>query len=400
MVIWLRFLFSLSSVAALPATQPSPDYSIENSTIATSPADWHFAQSRAALLPVNPPRIVITTQQIQTNGPHDYRDLLLVQSSDFGGTWSPPTRIESLARRHEADNTDRVIGDPCPQWHAATHKLLVTGKTFGFRDGATEDRSLERVAYAVYDPATDRWSDLHTLTLPPTDHANHPILEPNAGCCQRVDLPDGQTLLPVRYRASADNPAYTSTVARCRFDGATLTYLDHGSELTIARDRGLYEPSLCHFANRFFLTMRADHAGFVSASDDGLHFSEPREWTFDDGQPLGSYNAQQHWLVHGDQLYLAYSRRDASNANVFRSRAPLFIAQIDPQRLCVLRSTERVLMPNTGLDLSGGFGVAEISPTEIWVTNSELNYPKNRANEPNHILLARIRWPKSNEPTP
>jgi hypothetical protein len=61
-------------------------------------------------------------------------------------------------------------------------------------------------------------------------------------------------------------------VARCRFDGETLTYLEHGTELNIPRDRGLYEPSLTEFEGRYFLTLRADHSAYVTSSKDGLKF--------------------------------------------------------------------------------------------------------------------------------
>ena len=36
--------------------------------------------------------------------------------------------------------------------------------------------------------------------------------------------------------------------------------------------------------------------GYVTSSDDGLHYAPIRPWTFDDGTELGSYNTQQHWV--------------------------------------------------------------------------------------------------------
>jgi hypothetical protein len=90
--------------------------------------------------------------------------------------------------------------------------------------------------------------------------------------------------------------------------------------------------------------MRADHSAFVARSDDGLRFELFIEWKFDDGQVLGSYNTQQHWLTHNDTLYLIYTRRGANNDHVMRHRAPLFIAEVDPVRLCVRRATERILV--------------------------------------------------------
>ena len=63
-------------------------------------------------------------------------------------------------------------------------------------------------------------------------------------------------------------------------------------------------------------------------------------------------------------LYLIYSRRGANNDHVFRNRAPLFIARVDPERPCVLRATEQILMPETGLDLAAGFAPADVGPGE------------------------------------
>ena len=289
------------------------------------------------------------------------------------------------------------MGDICPQWHAATQTVLLTGKTFGFRPdpGATgdrDDRSFERVAYAVFSPSKGTWTEMKTVTLPEKDHAGRPILEPNSGCHQRVDLPNGEILLPMRYRANPESRQYTTMVARCTFDGNTLTYREHGSELTFEGKRGLYEPSVVKFGDRYFLTMRADESAFVSVSDDGLNYSDPVEWKFDDGAVLGNYNSQQHWIVRGNTLYLVYPRRGANNDHVFRHRAPLFIARVDAKKLNVIRASEQVLMPETGVDLAGGFGVVDYGNRETWVVSTEMGFPQDRRQEPNRVLLARILW--------
>jgi hypothetical protein len=198
-----------------------------------------------------------------------------------------------------------------------------------------------------------------------------------------------------RYRADPASRQYTSFVARCTFDGESLVYREHGSELTFPGKRGLYEPSLAQFGGRFFLTMRADESAFVSVSNDGLKFTAPIEWTFDDGTVLGCYNSQQHWIAGGDALYLIYPRRGANNDHVMRNRAPLFIARVDTEELRVLRSTEQVLLPETGLDLAGGFGVVDYGPKETWVVSTEMGFPKNRSDEANRVLLARILWNES-----
>lgn len=377
-----------------------PVFRIEQSTVQTSMGEHHWSQSRAALIPGNPTRVIVTTQQNEKRGAHGYRDVFVTETVDGGRTWNAPKRIDVLARAAGADGKERVMGDICPNWHAKTGVVLATGKTFGFRVGAKateaqDDRSLERVAYAVYSPEKDEWTGMKEMVMPEKDHSGNKILEPNAGCNDPVFLPNGEVLLPVRYRADPKTRQYTTVVARCQFDGEALTYVEHGSELTYAGRRGLYEPSVTSFGGRFYLTMRADESAFVSVSDDGLNYTEPKEWTYDDGKVLGSYNTQQHWVTHGETLWLIYTRSGAGNDHVFRHRAPIFIAQVDEKKLCVLRATEQVLMPETGVDLGGGYAALNVGEDETWVISTEMSFPKGREDEDNRIRMARIIWKKS-----
>ena len=382
---------------ALCSSLVAADYRIERSTVLTSTGDYHWSQSRAALIPGDPARVIVTTQEIEKRGSHGYRDIFYTETTDNAKTWSAPKRVDNLGRKRSPLGVEMVMGDLCPQWHAATKTVLVTGKTFGFRkdakpNEAKDDRAFECVAYAVYSPATNEWSGLKIMAMPERDHAGHPIIEPNAGCNQRCDLPNGDVLLPVRYRADAKQRLYTTVVARCGFDGGALTYREHGSEMSITVPRGLYEPSVCQFKDRFFLTMRAEKTGYVARGRDGIHYEPIMEWKFDDGQPLGSYCTQQHWITHGDGLYLLYTRRGANNDHIFRHRAPIFIAQVDPDKLHVLRATEQVLMPEAGVDLGGGFAPVVVNERETWVISSEMAFPKGRQDQSNRVLLAKIIW--------
>lgn len=388
----LVFLAGISLAPAASTPPPRPAYRVEVETIVRGYDKHFYTQSRPALIPGNPARIILTAQETDPTTTHGYRDLYDLQSSDGGLTWSAPRRIDSLRRARMPEGHDFVIGDVCPQWHEPTKVVLATGKTFGFLGGTKEDRGLERVSYAVYTPQTDAWSELRLLELPKTDREGKPILEPNSGCHQRFDLPDGDILLPIRYRKDPAVRHYTTIVARCRFDGRKLTYVEHGSEFLIPRDRGLYEPSVHGFQGRYFLTMRADHSAFVARSANGLDYEPFAEWTYDDGQVLGSYNTQQHWVSHGDQLYLTYTRRGANNDHVMRHRAPLFIAQVDPEKLHIIRATERVLIPENDADIGAGFGVLDVSPKETWVVTSEL--PTKGTRNYNRVLVAKIFWAK------
>jgi hypothetical protein len=167
----------------------------------------------------------------------------------------------------------------------------------------------------------------------------------------------------------------------------------------------LVEPSLARFGGKFYLTLRNDAAGYVATSTDGLNFDSPRLWRWDDGTDLGNYNTQQHWVTHRDGLFLVYTRRGASNDHVIRHRAPLFIGQIDAEKLVVRRSTERILVPDRGARL-GNFGVTEVSPDETWVTVAEwmqtfspqLIIPvDNPRGADNSVFAARIQWQHPND---
>jgi len=160
--------------------------------------------------------------------------------------------------------------------------------------------------------------------------------------------------------------------------------------------RGIHEPSLTRYAGRYWLTIRSDDSAFVTTSEDGLNYEPLAEWKFDDGAVLGSYNTQQHWVTHSGGLFLVYTRRGANNDHIFRHRAPLFMARVDPERKVVIRSTERVLLPERGVPM-GNFGANNITPEETWVSVGENMWPyagkppTDRGAE-GALLIARIRW--------
>ena len=165
-----------------------------------------------------------------------------------------------------------------------------------------------------------------------------------------------------------------------------------------AGGRGFVEPSLAHVQGTYFLTLRNDAAAYVTTSSDGLHFQPVKKWTFDDGQDLGSYNTQAHWLAHSDGLFLTYTRRGANNDHIARNRAPIFVAQVDPEKLQVLRKTERALLPERGVML-GNFGATAITPDESWVTDSEyiLTGKPHAKGADGTTWLGKVQWSQPNQ---
>ncbi len=369
----------------------------ELTSISGRDREWDWWQARTAFVPASgggkgrQSMWITTMSETGRGGVHNFHDIYQAVSRDEGKTWSVPAVIPSLKRARQADGYEVCAGDFWPTYHAGSGKVIATGKTFNFEGGTKENRRRERVSYAVMNPADGSWGPLRFLEMPEKDHRGHVIMAANAGNTQRVDLPNGEILLPVRYMADPGKFNYTSVVVRCRFDGERMAYVEHGTELNIPRDRGLYEPSLTRHGEWFYLTLRADHSGYVTRSRDGLVFEQIREWTFDDGKPLGNYNTQQHWVRIGEGLFLLYTRRGAGNDHVFRHRAPLFIGQVDPDRLCVIRRTERILLPEQGATL-GNSGVCQISDHESWITCGEgLLRLGKRKDGLNKVHVVRVR---------
>ncbi|MCH1409828.1 MAG: glycoside hydrolase [Verrucomicrobiales bacterium] len=404
----VRFaLFLTASLLTGISCLADPLYQIEHTT-ATQGFDKKmcWVHARAGAMPgKDGPTVVMTTQKLQLSGSDIFYAIHSLHSKDLGATWTTPAEQSTFARVpfsfREKKDLEMTVCDFWPKWHKASGKLLGTGHTVVYENNRVMHVRPRATPYAVYDPDNNTWSEWKTIKLP-----DEPKFEnAGAGCVQRTDLANGEILLPIYFKA-LEAPHYTVTVLRCRFDGEEMTYLKHGSELSIPIKRGLYEPSVTQFSDRFFLTMRNDDHGYVSVSDDGLNYSEPKRWTFDDGSNLGNYNTQQHWVSHSDALFLVYTRRGASNDHVFRHRAPLFIARVDPDKLTIIRDSEQVLVPEKGARL-GNFGVTEVSPNETWVTVTEwMQAPGPNYHDPtpliergadNRIWVAKLKWQKPNK---
>lgn len=402
------------------AAQPPEPFRIQLDTItegyegrpydATS-RQYMQARSGIVLRPDGVPWVVTTMSPTKIGASDVYFELHEMRTEDLGKTWLGPIRHpETLGRRAatspEGKPTEEAVVDFWPKWHAKTGKLLGTGQSEPY---VTDKQPIldgwHAVAYSVYDAEARAWSAWDTLPTP----AAGMKLGCAAGCTQRVDLPNGEILLPVSCGIKGTRgsewgwPVFETVVLRCGFDGRRLQVLEAGEPLALRKNRGLYEPSLAVFQGRFYLTLRNDDAAYVATSDDGLRFGPIKAWTFDDGADLGSYNTQAHWVTHSNALYLVYTRRGARNDHIFRHRAPLFIAEVETDRLCVKRATERVLIPERGAAY-GNFGVCDVSERETWITECEYmdaggrRLPvDNPGNARARVYAARIIWTEPNE---
>ena len=338
-----------------------------------------WVHPRAGMIPGDygqtgdPFTVVLTMHELRISDSDCYYPIHDMRTDDGGKTWTGPTsQTAAFGRRPMPGRVEEAISDFWPTWHAKTEKLLGTGHTVRYRDDTLIPLPHPRATtYSVYDPRTRQWSPFQKLATPDDEL----FFMEGAGSTQRVDLENGDILLPsytglretAKGRFSFQGIAF---VMRCSFDGRTLKYIEHGDTLTLPTGRGFTEPSLVRFGEQYLMTLRNDEHNYVGVSKDGLHFGDVRRLKFDDGSNLGSYNTQTHWLTLGGRLYLVYTRRGADNDHIVRHRAPLFIAQFDPDRLRVIRNTERIAVPERGARL-GNFGITMISDNESWITVAE-----------------------------
>lgn len=374
------------------------DFSIRLETVLEhDDGEFLWFHPRVAAVPVadGPPAVVMTLQKhLQVSD--FYSGLSVMRSTDLGRAWTGPNARPELEWLREPNGIILAVADVTPGWHAPSGKLIAVGTRVRYSPKGQQLKDKPRAhqtAYAVHDPGNGQWSRWKILEMPAGEKFNFA----RSACAQWLVEDDGTVLLPFYYGPSATEP-YSVTVVQCSFDGSELRYLRHGTEFSLNVERGLVEPSLVRFAGRYYLTIRNDLKGYVTAGDDGLHYAPIRPWTFDDGTELGSYNTQQHWLAHSDGLFLVYTRRGANNDHIMRHRAPLFIAQVDPDALRVIRSSERVAVPERGATL-GNFGAAAINKNESWITVAEgvWNDEARRRGARGALFVARVLWSRPNK---
>ncbi len=325
------------------------------------------------------------------------------ESVDLGKTWSQPKPIAALGRDPVEGHPGLLAGvcDVTPQFHPQTGTVLALGHVVFYR-GPRFARGDQLARYPVYAVRhkDGSWSERKILEW---DDPRGAYIYTN-NCGQRVVMPNGDIMMSFTFGPEAKNRMVAGV--RCSFDGEELKIIEVGPPLENKVGRGLLEPSLAKFRDRFYLTIRAeDGHGYVAVSDDGLNYQRKTAWAWDDGEPIGMSTTQQHWLSHSDGLFLVYTRKDASNAKVIRWRSPLWVARVDTDRLCLIRESEKVVLPLVGdgvnspdgVALMGNFNVTNASPNESWVTVGEW-MPRRGAR--GDLLMSRIIWSKSNALAP
>jgi hypothetical protein len=321
-------------------------------------------------------------------------------SRDLGKTWSKPQPIPSLGRDPvpgRDDGLKAAVCDVTPQYHPKTETVIALGHVVFYKgEHFARNEQLSRYPVYVTRSKDGTWSKRKILAW--TDPRGGFIYSNNCG--QRITLPNGDVQMSFTFGPKSEGRMVAGVIST--FDGEELTVRNVGPPLQNLKGRGLLEPSVTEFGSKFWMTIRAeDNRGYVSLSDDGLNWAEKRAWCWEDGTPLNMSTTQQHWLTHSDGLFLVYTRKDDSNENVIRWRAPLWVAQVDVEKRCLIKTTEQVVLPLVGdgvndpdkVALMGNFDVTNVSANESWVTVGEW---MPRDGYKGDVLLARIHWSKPN----
>ena len=319
-------------------------------------------------------------------------------SEDNGSTWSPPVPIPSLGRHDlETAGWEEGVCDFVPDWHRASGRLMGIGHNVYYQDGVLARPQRKRwPVYAVREPGGG-WSEARKLEY--DDPRMTEIY--TSGCAQRVTLESGEIILPCSWGPEGRDDRAVGSL-RCAFDGETMMALESGNELSNPEGRGLLEPTVTRLEGRFYMTIRAeDERGYVSTSEDGLQWAPQKAWTWGDGEPLEMSTTQQRWLTHSLSLFLVYTRKAAHNVNVMRWRAPLYIAEVDVERLCLIRESEQEVFPMIGDGIDdpdhvarmGNFMPVNSTVEESWVTVGETLPTDGWRGD---TLLARVKWTRPN----
>ena len=306
-------------------------------------------------------RIHIDYSMLLLTGSDVFCDRYVMTSDDGGKTFSPPQIFNGRPETNE--NGVRRVYALNAYYHERSRTDFALGRMTSYSDekgpiltGSNTMRALT----GTFDPISMRFASCEILIPPGTeDMDNLTFMEP-------FEEEDGTVLIPA-YGRPGDRRQHEVIVFRFAVEGGRLRFIERGPSLARPDlSRGLCEPRLTKLGDRYYLTIRSDEIGWLAESEDGLHFSAPREWRWDDGELLTSRNTQQAWLRHPDGLFLTYTRETPHNRHIFRRRAPLFMARFDEERGCLVRDTEVIAVPEMGARL-GNFTVTGIKENEAWI---------------------------------
>jgi len=346
-------------------------------------------------------RLLLTIQDI--GGSDYFGPVLAAHSQDHGYSWSKPEPIPALG--WSQPNENGVIQGTCdvvPDYDPASGQMLAIGHNVFYRDNhfydtygnwspkSRNDNLPRRACYCVQQ-ADGNWSERKLLCADEFAERNCFV----CGCSQKVIRANGEWLLPFYLRQDNDCQACSVAIYNAHFDGREMQLGKRSNILELPKFRGLLEPSLCEFSGLLYLTMRAeDGCAYWSRAGHDLSFEPIQAWGFDDGTSLVTSSTQQHFLSLADKLFLLYVRNNGRNTTVPRFRAPLYIAEVNTEKMQLRRFTEQIVLPLDGdwrkpetVSYSGNFLPRRINAREALVSDASI---KPRLNYQGLTQIARI----------
>ena len=288
------------------------------------------------------------------------------KSIDGGFTFGEPHKLKSYEIFENGIRT--VFAIDSLHYHKASGKFLCFGRTTHYADDkhpiVVNGCAPTEPYFSILDTENEQFGSIIPMPLP----YDALTAVPHG---QIIEYDDGNML--ITFYGAASGEIYSRVISILySFDGEKLEIVKSGTPLISGPEhkRGYDEPSIARLGNKYYMTIRTDDTAYLAVSEDGFEFAEPIPWVFDDGEKVESINTQQRWLRFDDALYLAYTRKTQYNDHVFRNRAPLFISRFDPDKLCLIKESERVLVPELGARL-GNFQSCDVSGNEAWISVAE-----------------------------
>ncbi len=309
------------------------------------------------------PEILLTMAKLSTTGTDVYRGVAFMTSPDMGATWTALTELP-YAPQLLREDIQGMFGAVVPVWHVKTGKVLLLGNCVGYTHYGTPKVKLTGLrypAYAVYDPVAREWSPSYTVLTDQQDAnttSGFPWVE------------DDGTLLW---------PCNGGQVLKAAFDGTKLTVLERSPRIEGLgkQPKNTGESHLTKLDGRYFISIRCPDQNRIATGRDGLHFDPAVPLTWEDGTLVPSIATQMRWVRQRGRLYLVYTRVDDSSKGIFRNRAPLWMAELDPATLRLKKSTEVIAVPiSPSRDDLGNFGTAFINDSLSWITTAEFGRTK------------------------
>ncbi len=312
---------------------------------------------------------VLTWTNLLLTGSDVFYDNYAAISRDSGTTFGEPKALTSLDAEKDGIRTHFTIIST--YYSKSWKQWLVFGMRMQYSDESepicVDGISVGEAVFTRFDPETgDFFGPVREIPLP------FPCI---SACVHGQPLEENGELLLSFYLSTQEQHKATAMTCRYTLENGSLRLVQAGTPLD-GRDysRGFCEPSVAKLGEHYYMTIRTDEVGLWAESTDGLNFSMPQPWQWDDGSVLENYNTMQRWIRFGDRLYLAYTRKDRLNGHVFRHRAPLYLTRFDEACHCLIREEEVILVPELGARL-GNFSVCDLSPVEAVLTTAEWMQP-------------------------